>query len=579
MPEDYAGVRADARIRLPGAAQTYKVGDPGPQKPQNGTDQTPAPQAPPAQASSSNKLGWGSNIQNARLARAAEQALKNRNFAAAVDYAQRATQGAPNDPQLWFLLGYAARLDGKFQLVVDSYSRGLRLNPSSLDGLSGLAQTYSKMGRMDDAMRLLNQVLSADPKRVNDAVMLGELLMRSGEYPTAIDVLTRAEQLQPAARSELLLALSYQHLKQFDQANRYLELAKQRAPNNPEVQRSMAGYYRETGNYPAAIAALKSIRNPKPDVKAELAYTYQLDGKQEEAAKLYAQAANAAPRDLALQLSAAQAQVAAGSIDRAKPFLARATALDPEHYRLHAILGEIARLQEHNQEAVREYNAALAHLPQNPAEGALYGIQLHMNLVELYKSLKDDAASHQHLEIAQTQISALDERGPNRPQFLRLRALIKLNAGDLDGAGRDINEALSINAEDPNSLQLDGDLLVKLGRTDDAIAVYKRILVIDPVNRFALTSLGYASRKVGHDQDAENYFEKLAAAYPTLYVPYLALGDMYAARRDFARAEAAYKQGLRTGSGQRFNRRRRHECCHRSAPLAPGGRVVGPRHE
>jgi len=515
-------------------AQTYKVGDSSSQNRSNTTDQTP---------SANKSLGWGSNIQNARLARAAEQALKNHNYGAAVEYAQRAAQAAPNDPQLWFLLGYAARLDGKFQLAVDSYNRGLHLNPSALDGISGLAQTYSNTGRTEEAEHLLNQVISADPKRINDSVLLGELLMRSGNYDAALDVLGRAERIQPGTRSELLMALSYQHLKQFEQANRYIELAKQHDPNNPEVQRSLGGYYRETGNYPAAIAALRSIRNPKPDVKAEIAYTYQLDGKQDEAAKLYSQAANAAPSDLALQLSAAQAQVTVGSIDHAKLFLQRAAAIDPEHYRLHAVLGEIARLQEHNEEAVREYNAAVAHLPESPAEGPLYGIQLHMNLVELYKSLKDQSAAHQHLEIAQAQIAAMDDHGPGRPQFLRLRALIKLNEGDLDGAGSDIKEALAINSEDPNSLQLDGDLLVKLGRPDDAIAVYKKILAIDPVNRFALTSLGYVSREAGHDQDAEKYFQKLEAAYPTLYIPYLALGDMYAARKDFAKAEAAYKKG------------------------------------
>jgi tetratricopeptide (TPR) repeat protein len=514
-------------------AQTYKVGDSSPQKPQDNPNQT----------SSSNKLGWGSNIQNARLARAAEEALKNGNYAAAVGYAQRAAEAAPNDPQLWFLFGYAARLDRKFQLATDSYERGLRLNPSSLDGISGLAQTYSNMGRTDEAERLLKQVLASDPKRVNDSLLLGELLMRSADYSGAIELLGRAERTEPGTRSELLLALSYQHLKQFDQADHYLELAKQHAPNNPEVQRSLAGFYRETENYSAAIASLKSIRNPNPEVKAELAYTYQLDGKQDEAAKLYAQAANAAPSDLGLQLSAAQAEVAAGSIEHAKPFLERAAGIDPENYRLHAVRGEIARLQEHNDDATREYNAALAHLPETPAEGPLYGIQLHMNLVELYKSLNDETAAQQNLEVAQKQISALDEQGAGRAQFLRLRALVKLNTGDLDGAGNDIKEALAINSQDPNSLQLDGDLLVKLGRPEEAIAVYKKILAVDPVNRFALTSLGYISREAGHDQDAEKYFQKLAAAYPTLYVPYLALGDLYAAHKEFTKADAAYRKG------------------------------------
>jgi predicted Zn-dependent protease len=514
-------------------AQTYKVG-PSSEKPQSTTDQT----------STQNKsLGWGSNIENARLARAAELALKEGNHAAAVDYALRAAQSAPNDAELWFLLGYAERLDGKAQLSVDAYSRGLRLKPSSLDGISGLAQTYSIIGKTDEAKRLLNQVLSSDPKRISDAVLLGEILLRTGEYDDALDVLGRAERIQQGARAELLMALAYEHEKKLDLANHYLELAKRNAPDSPDVQRSLAGYYRETANYPAAIAALQSIRSPKPDVKAELAYTYQLDGKPDEAAKLYVEAANAAPGDLALQLSAAQAEVSVGSIEPAKPFVERAAALDSENYRLHAVRGEIARLQEQDEESVREYQAALAHLPQSPPEGPLYDIQLHMNLAELYRSLRDTTAADGQLKTAQTEISALDERGTGRPQFLRLRALIKMTSGDLDGAGGDLKEALAINAKDPNGLQLEGDLLVKLGRTEEAIAVYKSILALDPLSRSALISLGYVSREAGRDPDAEKYFQQLTAAYPTLYIPYLALGDMYTAHRDFAKAEAAYSKG------------------------------------
>ena len=61
-------------------------------------------------------------------------------------------------------------------------------------------------------------------------------------------------------------------------------------------------------------------------------------------------------------------------------------------------------------EAVREFSAALVHLPQSPAEGPLYGIQLHMNLAELFQGLGDTVAAHDHLQIAQGQISGLDDR-------------------------------------------------------------------------------------------------------------------------------------------------------------------------
>ena len=100
------------------------------------------------------------------------------------------------------------------------------------------------------------------------------------------------------------------------------------------------------------------------------------------------------PKDLGLQLSAAQAEVAVGSMEKANSFLQRAAALDANHYRLHAIRGEVAKFQEREQDAVQEYSAALANLPSNPAEGPLYGIQLHMDLMELYKRLRDGKAAH-----------------------------------------------------------------------------------------------------------------------------------------------------------------------------------------
>jgi len=41
-------------------------------------------------------------------------------------------------------------------------------------------------------------------------------------------------------------------------------MAKKRAPNNPEVLRSLAAFYRQTGNYAAAISALKGIHDALP---------------------------------------------------------------------------------------------------------------------------------------------------------------------------------------------------------------------------------------------------------------------------------------------------------------------------
>ncbi len=81
--------------------------------------------------------------------------------------------------------------------------------------------------------------------------------------------------------------------------------------------------------------------------------------------------ANEMPRDLGLQLSAAQAAVAAGAVEQAYPFLQRAAGIDANYYRLNALRGQIAQIQERDNDAAREYTEAIAHLPASPAEGQL----------------------------------------------------------------------------------------------------------------------------------------------------------------------------------------------------------------
>src|SRR5262245_57893999 len=80
-------------------AQTFDV---------NGSPQSPQPE-------SGSGFGWGSSIDVARKARAAEDALKRGEYAIAANYADQAAKSAPHNPDLWFLLGYSSRLAGHYQ--------------------------------------------------------------------------------------------------------------------------------------------------------------------------------------------------------------------------------------------------------------------------------------------------------------------------------------------------------------------------------------------------------------------------------------------------------------------------------
>ena len=49
---------------------------------------------------------------------------------------------------------------------------------------------------------------------------------------------------------------------------------------------------------------------------------------------------------------------------------------------------------------------------------------------------------------------------------------------------------------------------------------------------------------MGREAEAKAYFERLAKDYPTLYIPYLAMGDMYTADHEYAKAEASYRKAF-----------------------------------
>jgi tetratricopeptide (TPR) repeat protein len=536
------------------SGQTFDVNGQGGASPPASQSQNQAQtknSANPPQATTSQNdsgFGWGSSIEVARQARAAQDALKRNDYAAAVSFAENAAKSAPQNADLWFLLGYAARLDGRYQVSIDAYNRGLKLRPNSSGGMAGLAQTYARMGRDAEAELLLQRVVDANPKDANSLQLAGELLLNS-DPNKSLDFLKRSDSVQPSAHTELLIAHAYERLGQLDESNQYLNRAKNRAPRDPEVLRAVAGQYRDHGQYDQAIAALQAIPSKGIDVQADLAYTYQLAGKHQEAANLYARLAKSAKGNLGLNLSAAQALVALGQPDGAESFLEEARRIDSNNYRLHAIQGSIAEDDNRFETAANEYRLALTNLPAHVPEGPLYPIELRLNLYELDLRQDDQPAATQQLDSALAEINQVAVEPSSRPEMLRLRAAIEAGQGNTDAANKDLQEALALAPSNVNSLLNFASLQWKLGQKDAAQDTFTKILELDSRNRTALSSLGYLARDKGDMKLAEAFFTRAVSAHPKDFAPYLALGDLHTSARDFHAAESDYENAYQRMPG------------------------------
>lgn len=523
-------------------SQTFEVPGQAPEAPQKKSQQKPGKNS--AKPAPSEGIGWGSSIEVGRMARAAQEALKHNNPGQAAAFAERAVKAAPQDAKLWFLLGYTSRLAGRNQQSLAAYQQGLKAKPNSVDGLSGMAQTYAKMGQIDQAKRLLMQIVNSNPKRQNDLLMAGELYMQTGDPQQGIRLLQRAEAIKPTSHAELMMAVAYLKLKQPAKAKQLLDVAKRRDPKNPAIFRAVANYYREQHDYKNAIATLKSATKPSPEILADLGFTYSLNGDKKESADAYIRAANADPKQIGYQLSAAQALITSGQLEGSRQYIARAEGIDANNYRLHAIKGFLARTEERPADAIREYNEAIARLPQaGVPEGELYPIMLRLNLAELYRQQNDDANSRQQIAVAEQLVNKMNLQGAARAEFLRVRASIYVAEQNFAAAEKDLREAQGLDPNNTNITLQYANLLWKTNRKVDSRKLYNGILAKDQNNRYALEALGYMAREDGDIKGAEGYFLRFAKAYPKDYVPYLALGDLYTATRDFTRANTNYELG------------------------------------
>jgi tetratricopeptide (TPR) repeat protein len=522
--------------------QTFEVGGQGSNAPaaktQKNTRRAQSPQ------SSESGMGWGSSIEVAREAHAAREALQRNDYRSATSYASRAAQAAPQNPDLWFLYAYASRMAGDYSASVDAYKRGLQERPSSIEGLSGLAQTYAKMGRNKEAEDTLKAVIAANPKGDADLRLAGELTL-SSDPKLALTYLERAEAIHPSARNELLMARAYERAGDKTRAKEMLDRARKTAPRDPDVARSVASYYRESGQYDLAIETLQSVPAESPSYLSELGYTYELAGKKSDAAEAFVRAANKAPERVDLQLSAAQALVNAKHGDRAETLLKRVEGADPNQYRLHAIRGQINHSRHQDQDAIREYELAVRATPPSVPEGVLYPIALRLDLAQLYRDAGNAEKSASVASEARAQLEKLDVGGPDRAEFLRLKAASEVDEGDYKQAEADLKEALQLQPANVNLLLNQGNLYRKTQRADEASKAYQQVLSIDPTNASALESLGYLARATGDAEASRKYFEKLAQIDPNDFVAYLAMGDLFAEMRKFPQAQANYEKAHR----------------------------------
>ncbi|HKA62162.1 MAG TPA: tetratricopeptide repeat protein [Methylomirabilota bacterium] len=80
----------------------------------------------------------------------------------------RAVEMRPGYAEAWNGLGYALRNQGKYPESLKAYDEALRLRPDYPEALEYLGEAYVKIGRLDDARRVLERLKPLDAARARE---------------------------------------------------------------------------------------------------------------------------------------------------------------------------------------------------------------------------------------------------------------------------------------------------------------------------------------------------------------------------------------------------------------------------
>jgi tetratricopeptide (TPR) repeat protein len=86
-------------------------------------------------------------------------------WATAVGAFRRAVTLRPAFPEAWNELGFALRNEGRYAESLEAYDEALRQRPDFPEALEYLGEAYVKLGRLDDARRVLERLRPLDAAR------------------------------------------------------------------------------------------------------------------------------------------------------------------------------------------------------------------------------------------------------------------------------------------------------------------------------------------------------------------------------------------------------------------------------
>jgi tetratricopeptide (TPR) repeat protein len=400
-----------------------------------------------------------------------------------------------------FILGASYDELHKPKEAAKSYRAALDEDPDNPDTERALASALLADNQLDDALAILKQIVATDPADVQSTIHISEIQRRQGHYDDALVTLNKAKTLN--ANSD-----------------------------NLELSFNEAVLYDSLGKYDKAIETLQSV----------LAGTAHADGKYSDPEK-----SNRAIFLDRLGIVYREQGKTPESVDAYKQMIALGG-----DYVLRGYDGEIDSYRDAHQwkEAVATAAQAAQSVPKDRGVQLMYAFELadtgqvdkgvalanaqlngtasdrdtNISIANIDIRLHRSADAMAHLDKADALSTKPDEHG----YIDMLRATILDHDKQYDQAEALYRKALEIDPNNPTVLNDFGYMQAERGvHLTDALAMIQKAVTLDPQNGAFLDSLGWVEYKLGQYGPAEENLHKAidrTASDPSIHDH---LGEVY----------------------------------------------------
>lgn len=450
----------------------------------------------------------------------------------------------PPDAFSLYYLGRISLTDGNSNEAVGYFERVVAIG-TVLDVRSRLASGYLRVGRIADAVDLLEETVRRWPEQGENHFLLGQAYQRQGRTADARHEFELAQRWknkrQDEIRSLVDLRMLLQNKKLHEAALRAEALAES---GDPDVMFSAAIALGSNGLHGKALPILREVVEIRPrhsEAYYNMALAYVSMDQPADAVPDLEQAVELRPEFYEARTLLGNLLAQAGNFEDAIPHLRMALTIRPESVKLHAFLGLQYLQGRYYAEAVKSFRKAVDLDPANA--------DLRFLLVDAHHKKHDFERA---LAEAEATLAKFPELSNSHYQV----AWQLENMGRFEEAKGHLERAVAIDSGFAEAHRLLGEVVLRLGDAEGSLVHFRRALARDASLADAHAGLGKALIQLRRYEETIPAMERAIKTSPKLASVHLYLSQAYRAtgRLEDAKREAGVFTKLNQDRARRRDR-------------------------